>query len=180
MSSHSYINPESVFAQTALEMVATHGPEDGASDDTMCDRCQQPLPCPPVRNAIPVLEAAGLPVYPAGSAEARRAAAESALGRTSGPPSGVTLPGSSGPSRPGLPEPSLSESLLPGLPEGVLPGLPEDALSGQPEKGSRGRPEGAEEPVEAAVGAPAAEGDGPAPPAGPPMWPDPSSVRAVA
>ncbi|MDR7274500.1 hypothetical protein [Catenuloplanes atrovinosus] len=80
MSSHSYINPESVFAQTALEMVATHGPDSGAPDDHMCDRCQSPLPCPPVRNAILVLEGAGLPVHPAGSAEARRAAAQSALG----------------------------------------------------------------------------------------------------
>ncbi|MFI5845417.1 hypothetical protein ACIA8K_37500 [Catenuloplanes sp. NPDC051500] len=88
MSSHySYINPESVFAQTALEMVATHGPQDASSDDMMCDRCQQPLPCPPVRNAILVLEAAGLAVHPAGSAEARRAAAEAALGHAT-PPSG--------------------------------------------------------------------------------------------
>jgi hypothetical protein len=93
MSSHySYINPESVFAQTALEMVASHGPQDASSDDMMCDRCQQPLPCPPVRNAILVLEGAGLAVHPAGSAEARRAAAESALGHamppSGGPPSG--------------------------------------------------------------------------------------------
>lgn len=169
MSSHSYIQPDSVFAQTALEMVATHGPESGDSDDTMCDRCQQPLPCPPVRNAIPVLEAAGLPVYPAGSAEARRAAAESALGRTGGPPSGASLPG---PSLPGSPRagaalPGAAEATLPGLPDGTLPGLPDGVL-----------PEG--EPVEAAVGAPAAEGSAPTSPAGPPLWPDPTSVRAVA
>ncbi|GAB7042130.1 MULTISPECIES: hypothetical protein [Catenuloplanes] len=167
LSSHSYINPESVFAQTALEMVATHGPENGASDDTMCDRCQQPLPCPPVRNAIPVLEAAGLPVYPAGSAEARRAAAEAALGRTAGPPSGATLPGASRSTLPGLPE-----ATLPGLPEGALP---EDALTGRSEGAV---PEG--EPVEAAVGAPAADRSAPTSPAGPPTWPDPTSVRAVA
>ncbi|MDP9795776.1 hypothetical protein J2S43_004288 [Catenuloplanes nepalensis] len=151
MSSHSYINPESVFAQTALEMVAIHGPENGDSDDTMCDRCQQPLPCPPVRNAMPVLEAAGLPVYPPGSAEARRAAAESGLGRAVGPPSGATLPGVSKP----------AGATLPGLPEATLPGLPEG------------------EPVEATVGAPAAEG-APTSPDGPPAWPDPASARAVA
>jgi hypothetical protein len=109
MSSHySYINPESVFAQTALEMVASHGPQDASSDDMMCDRCQQPLPCPPVRNAILVLEGAGLAVHPAGSAEARRAAAESALGHamppSGGPPSGG--PPSGGPPSGGPPSSS--------------------------------------------------------------------------
>ncbi|WP_033345720.1 hypothetical protein [Catenuloplanes japonicus] len=163
MSSHdSYINPESVFAQTALEMVASHGPEDASSDDMMCDRCQQPLPCPPVRNAILVLEGAGLPVHPAGSAEARRAAAESALGHAM-PPSGAKPPSS-----------PLTEPL-----PGPLAGTAADLL-GSP----------ADLPIPdaapSAEAAPAAEAPddgekvGAGAPDGPPRWPDPTASRAVA
>ena len=175
LSSHSYVMPDSVFAQTALEMVATHGPESGSPDDHMCDRCQAPLPCPPVRNAILVLEAAGLPVHPAGSTEARRASAESALGhplrRTGdaglpGTPSGARLPV---PPEAGLPRP---DAALPdaALPVATLPVPGDDGLPVPP----------AAEPAEASVGAPAADGITPGSPGGPPSWPDPTKTRAVA
>lgn len=156
MSSHySYINPESVFAQTALEMVASHGPQDANSDDTMCDRCQQPLPCPPVRNAILVLEGAGLAVHPAGSTEARRASAESALGRSL-PPSGPVSPL-------GSPLAGSPADLL--GPAGSLP-LPDATATAE------------------ASGEPGADADAEKVAAGPsdgsPGWPDPAAPRAVA
>src|SRR6188768_1612518 len=56
-----YINPDSVLARTAWEMVQTHagglGPHDGM---TICPVCGEPLPCTAGRAAAEVVAAAGL------------------------------------------------------------------------------------------------------------------------
>src|SRR5690349_20193752 len=56
-----YVNPDSVLARTAWEMVQTHagglGPHAGM---TVCPVCGEPLPCAAGRAAAEVLAAAGL------------------------------------------------------------------------------------------------------------------------
>ncbi len=58
-----FVNPDSVLAVTAAEIIAAHGPAgepDGAFEP--CRRCGEPSPCGPVRGATQVLLAAGLPM----------------------------------------------------------------------------------------------------------------------
>jgi hypothetical protein len=61
----NYVNPESVLARTAWEMVQTHagglGPSDGMSS---CPVCGEPLPCTVGRGAAEVVTAAGLAESP--------------------------------------------------------------------------------------------------------------------
>src|SRR4051812_7345484 len=75
-----YINPDSVLARTAWEMVQTHagglGPHDGI--DT-CPVCDEPLPCRAGRAAAEVLAAAGL-AESSGLIEAARQGRSSPLG----------------------------------------------------------------------------------------------------
>ncbi|WP_213008295.1 hypothetical protein, partial [Paractinoplanes toevensis] len=57
----TFVDPESVLAQTAREMLATHAGGAGPSEGmTECPVCGEPLPCPAGRSAAEVLEAAGL------------------------------------------------------------------------------------------------------------------------
>lgn len=56
-----YVNPDSVLARTAREMVAAHGDGSGAIDGgSTCPRCGAPRPCAVGRAAAEVLSAAGL------------------------------------------------------------------------------------------------------------------------
>ncbi len=58
-----FVNPDSVLAVTAAEIIVAHGPagEPGGAFEP-CRRCGEPNPCGPVRGATQVLLAAGLPV----------------------------------------------------------------------------------------------------------------------
>ncbi|WP_203726165.1 hypothetical protein, partial [Paractinoplanes durhamensis] len=57
----AFVDPDSVLAQTAREMLAAHAGGAGPSEGMMeCPVCGEPLPCPAGRSAAEVLEAAGL------------------------------------------------------------------------------------------------------------------------
>ena len=60
-STGTYVDPDSVLARTAREMVEAHaggaGPREGM---TICPVCGEPLPCSSGRAAAEVLFAAGL------------------------------------------------------------------------------------------------------------------------
>jgi hypothetical protein len=57
----AYVDPDSVLARTAREMLQAHAGGRGPSDEaTVCPACGEPLPCAAGRSAAEVLSAAGL------------------------------------------------------------------------------------------------------------------------
>ncbi|HET6529115.1 MAG TPA: hypothetical protein VFH03_00655, partial [Actinoplanes sp.] len=86
VSTGTYVNPDSVLARTAREMVEAHagggGPRDGM---TICPVCGEPLPGPSGRAAAEVLFAAGL-----AERSGLVAAARHGLGSPLGLPAGGT------------------------------------------------------------------------------------------
>ena len=106
----NYVDPESVLARTAWEMVQTHagglGPHDGM---TICPVCGDPLPCAAGRAAAEVLAAAGL-----AESSGLTAAARNGLGpQARDPQSPLGLPAT--PPSPGAPV-SGSPALAAGRP----------------------------------------------------------------
>src|SRR3982751_1463564 len=61
MAPTTYVNPDSVLARTAREVMQAHGGGAGPREGmTTCPVCGEPLPCPTGRAAAEVLFAAGL------------------------------------------------------------------------------------------------------------------------
>lgn len=55
-----FINPDSVLARTAREMIAAHGGSGQTGDDGVCPLCGDPLPCATAAGAAEVVAAAGM------------------------------------------------------------------------------------------------------------------------
>src|SRR5690348_4572806 len=61
MAPKAFVDPDSVLARTAQQMLAAHAGGAGPSEGmTECPVCGEPLPCPAGRSAAEVVEAAGL------------------------------------------------------------------------------------------------------------------------
>jgi hypothetical protein len=79
-STGTYVNPDSVLARTAREMLEAHAGGGGPREGMMtCPVCGEPLPCSSGRAAAEVLFAAGL-AESSGLVAAARAGAASPLG----------------------------------------------------------------------------------------------------
>ena len=80
-STGTFVNPDSVLARTAREMMEAHaggaGPREGM---TICPVCSRPLPCPSGRAAAEVLLAAGLAQSSGLISASRQGSASSPLG----------------------------------------------------------------------------------------------------
>src|SRR3954464_13814049 len=92
----AFVNPESVLARTARQMLEAHGGGRGPSDGyTICPACGEWLPCPVARAAAEVVIAAGL-AEASGLVEAARqgrgphAAAHAAPVSPAAPPSAAS------------------------------------------------------------------------------------------
>ncbi|WP_268240501.1 hypothetical protein, partial [Mangrovihabitans endophyticus] len=115
MASPTFIDPGSVLARTAREMLAAHGGGTGPRDGTApCPVCGEPLPCASGRAAAEVLFAAGL---------AEESGLISAARPTRAPESPLGVPASSAPaptgvpaSSPGAPSPSPAPAPAAGSP----------------------------------------------------------------
>ena len=87
----AFVNPDSVLAKMAREMLKAHGGGSPTEDMVICPVCGEPLPCPAGRSAAEVLTAAGLAESSGLLAAVRRGLPVPEAG-TSGPAYGSPAP----------------------------------------------------------------------------------------